>query len=197
LKNRRDKIVDFLQKQECFYAEEKEIIEYGIEQGKNFILSIILVFLLGILFKTPVSSVVFLVMFIPLRKYAGGYHANSRLGCVLVSIASISCCFWLITKMKWSSYYLLLAVVSILIIFFIAPVQNSKKILEEFERKIYKRKTRMILVIEGIILVISFAFKLKDIFWAIMFALMLVETSLLVARILYLIQANSKKETIT
>ncbi len=63
--------------------EQREIIKYGIERGKIIFASTAVVFVLGIFFNIAYQSMLFLFAFCSLRRYAGGYHANSQKNVIL------------------------------------------------------------------------------------------------------------------
>ncbi len=176
-------IVDALQKEGCFLDEERDVIAYGIKQGERFILSVIGTLILGFVFGIPLIAAFFLLSFIPLRKYAGGYHAKTSFRCTLISILSISCCFQLINIIagKVAIEYVICGLIPcIVIIGLLAPVSNSNKSLDAMEIRAYKSITRKILLVESICFFISMLFNANAICYAIMSTIILEAISLVV-----------------
>ena len=70
-------------------ADDKEIIEFGLTRIKDLIIGLCITFIIGICFGIPGESLIFWIFSMPLRINAGGYHADSRTGCNLISSVSI------------------------------------------------------------------------------------------------------------
>lgn len=150
------KVTDWLIRNGIVQSNEKEIIEFGIEEGKWMILNIILSVILGILFGVFWQSIVFLITFGLLRIYAGGYHADTRFRCYVFSIAIMAISFFLIKHLDWTNLgYLSTVIFTGILIFVLAPVANEYKPLDSIEINVYKRKTRKIMILYYIILSIA------------------------------------------
>lgn len=90
------------------------------------------VFLLSLLLGNCVAGITFLLVFVGLRLFSGGYHATTYLRCFVLS----NCMFLMgyglsvliqpFSFLQWS-----LATVSIGIIFFLSPVRHKKHPLSE------------------------------------------------------------------
>ena len=136
--------------------EEKEIIEYGLYQGFLMLINIFTTFFLGFIFNVFWQSIIFLISYMLLRTYAGGYHANTKNRCYILSVVIMIICFFLINNFELTiKFGVLLSAISGILIFTLAPVANDVKPLEEVEVKIYKNKARKIFVIEFAIAIIA------------------------------------------
>lgn len=136
--------------------EEKEIIEYGLYQGFLMLINILTTFFLGFIFNVFWQSIIFLISYMLLRTYAGGYHANTKNRCYILSVVIMIICFFLINNFELTiKFGVLLSAISGILIFTLAPVANDVKPLEEVEVKIYKNKARKIFVIEFAIAIIA------------------------------------------
>lgn len=80
------KIVDVLVKADVIDPANKEVVSFGIRQVEYFFINVITILFLGKIFNETVSSIIFLLAFIPLRTYAGGYHAKTILRCYIITI---------------------------------------------------------------------------------------------------------------
>lgn len=133
--------------------EDKEVVWYGLEQGMHSIAGILVTFAVGYLLDVPAESAVFLAAFIPLRMYIGGYHANTRKRCAalsaLIMLASLS---WIRSWNLSRGQTLSLVIFECAVLFFIIPVDGPLR-LEEIERKVYRRKGRIILIMELLLFV--------------------------------------------
>ena len=91
------KIVQCIDENITLDNSQKEIINFGLqatlEISLNLLISILVLFELHMIKE----GVVFFLVFIPLRKYSGGYHADTYIKCFIISILT------LITIMKVSN----------------------------------------------------------------------------------------------
>ena len=66
--------------------ESKEVIyAYGMELLISDVLNTIIVLLIALFSHTLPAVVVFIAVFMGLRQFVGGFHANSHLSCMLIS----------------------------------------------------------------------------------------------------------------
>ena len=83
------RIVNFIAANTVLEETQKEIIAFGIQSvleiGLNVIVSMLILWKLHMLKE----GIFFFLIFIPLRKYSGGYHADTYLSCFLFSIATL------------------------------------------------------------------------------------------------------------
>ena len=125
MKKLAEKLVESMMKYGTLSNEDKGIYVFGIYQTMVSALEILLMLVTGILCGVGWQCVIFLVSFVVLRRYAGGYHASTLPRCVLMS---------------WS-------------IVFGAPIEDSHKKLYDYEIQKYWRYSLIILGIYSIIYV--------------------------------------------
>ena len=73
----------------CVADEENEdiqVLQYGIECIINMSIPFIVIFGYAWYFKMLMPMIIWMTMFLSLRNYIGGYHANSHFQCILYSI---------------------------------------------------------------------------------------------------------------
>lgn len=134
----------------CIISEEdEELYRFGIEMLLMKSLHFITILAIGgFLFKMLPETIIYLASFIPLRSYAGGYHAKSRTHCYIISclmvIAALFCVKFIPGDYTVICGVFLLAVSSCLIIC-LAPKGSANKELDELETKVFRRKTLIIL----------------------------------------------------
>lgn len=147
-----DKIINSLIGNGIISYEDREIYAYGLYQGGVMILNILTYILISLVFNMVLESLLFLVCYIPLRTYAGGYHARNQIRCYFLSILMISLVLLAIKIVPWtSSMMIVLTILSGGIIFILAPVEDSNKPLSSSQEKVFRKVARRILVIELII----------------------------------------------
>lgn len=133
--------------------EDEEVYQYALKSmlilGGNILLSLII----GIAMGTPGCCVIFLCALIPLRSDAGGYHASNLFICYLLSFAS------LILTMLWAKETSVLQLVgvsvlalgSLLLIVFFAPLDSKNRPLEGEERRCIRRRAVTVACLEWIV----------------------------------------------
>lgn len=84
-----EKITNYFVVNELIKDEDKEIYAYGLHQGLLILLNIATTILIGFMFRAVWESILFMIVYTPLRTYGGGYHAKSEVRCYLFSIVLI------------------------------------------------------------------------------------------------------------
>ena len=136
--------------------EEREIIQYGLHQGKLILFNVLTIIICGALWK-DISFVllVFLEIFF-LRPYAGGYHADTELRCYLISTAMMNMVVFLKKMIVLSNIMaIVIWIGTAVFICIFAPVENIIHCLDEYERKKYSNSTNKILLCNGIIILVG------------------------------------------
>lgn len=79
-------IVNFITEQDVISDESdvQDFYRYGIEISISSLLNIVLVVIAGILIHHIIESIVFLSLFILIRSFTGGYHADTYFRCNLL-----------------------------------------------------------------------------------------------------------------
>lgn len=159
-----NKICKRLIEDEIISEEDKEVIEFGVTGIVERVFAIFVFALVGFLFKSINSGMLLWLFINPLRRYAGGYHASSRINCTLVSLFLISFVYILFQLVNFSqAIYVVIFAICNLIIFLIAPVDTPNKKLEEIEYIVYKKRTRKILLLEDMLYAYAYVFQQKTI----------------------------------
>lgn len=74
-------IADFFVSKDVITEEEREVCAYGVELIVAGIISVILVLIIGLITGNIWYAIVYNIMMIVIRRYTGGYHADTHLGC--------------------------------------------------------------------------------------------------------------------
>lgn len=145
--------------------------------------------IIGLIFGLFVEITVFMITYIPLRSFAGGYHAKTAARCYIISIMIIVAVSFIIKYVLLSdgTYYVLLGI-SVIIIFIFSPVEAINKPLDKTEHKIYKRRALLFAGLEIIISIILKYMILNKIFIAILYSLIVVSIMLIMGKVKICIQ---------
>ena len=110
--------------------ESKSIYIYGLEVLLSSIISTSLILIIGVTFGRFIDTLSFLIVFIVLRSFSGGFHANKYWLCTVVTI-SIYCVVMLLSAYIKIKIPLIvfgsMAPIGIAVLLFKAPIQNPNK----------------------------------------------------------------------
>lgn len=130
---------------------EEELYCFGINRLFLFVVNLATSLIIGLICGMLWQSILFSAAYIPLRRYAGGYHAKTPGRCYCLSCLLILCVLMLLKYVNFSmAAVLMVLAVSSVVIFIKAPVASVNKPLSDKETIVYKKKARMILTMEGI-----------------------------------------------
>lgn len=129
--------------------EDKEIYMFGFYQGLIFLLNLVTALLTGIILDMFLESVLFLICFIPLRIFAGGYHAKTQFRCYVMSTVTTVILLYLIAFLQKNMGVeaIALYIIATCIIWKLAPVQDKNKPLDLDEQKKYRKRVHSLLII--------------------------------------------------
>lgn len=86
MKNISSRIANFLGNQKIIDKNEVDICRYGLEVFASSTIMLLCILLISIFAGNFLETIFFFMAFIPLRIYAGGYHANTKFRCFLTSL---------------------------------------------------------------------------------------------------------------
>lgn len=178
------KIVNSLVENKIVNFEDKQLYEYGLHQGVVMILNIITTIGIGIIFGMIWQIILFMIVYIPLRIYSGGYHSKTQTRCYIFSIGLTIVALLLMKMIYWTNFLCIsTTVISAMIILVLAPVEDSNKPLDTIELKVYKERTIMILIFDVYVLFIFILLGLFEISVCISVGLLVLSIMLLLGDI--------------
>ena len=124
--------------------DDREIVRYGLEL--MLMKALVTAAMLVIAFATHMVSefIVFILLYPPLRRCCGGYHARSRIACVIFSVMLFAA---LIAAVKllpeslagYTSFFMLSAGTAVIIA--LAPVAAPEKSFDEAELRVCRMRS--------------------------------------------------------
>lgn len=159
-----DKIVTKQIENKTILEEESNIYRYGYFLMFEVIINIILSIVIGAIFKDIKTVVVFLLVYIPLRTYSGGWHANKLWKCTIISnliVVGVEFFANYLTRYIIVTHIISMVPICMILIFAISPVDMESKPLSEDEKKVYRKKVSKIMVIHIFILAVFVLLKSK------------------------------------
>lgn len=158
-----ERITEQLKEANAITTGQYEICKFGVQQGLIILLNLLTVIILGSIMGEFWQTIFFIIVFIPLRVYAGGFHAKTPLRCYVYSsffmiiILVAMKYLWIINEFTC----IFVISVSSIIIGVLAPVETANKPLEERERKVYRKKMIRIIEGEGIVWLCAYLFQFE------------------------------------
>jgi accessory gene regulator B len=134
-------------------SDEREILYYGAFSLIQTIISIVLVSVVSILFGVLVEALIVTFVVALLRKYSGGVHASTPIGCNIIGIfvcivqAVVFSHIYLLFNVPWIiAIGMVIFIWSYIIIYKLAPVGSPAKPVKK-ETKIRRLKKASILIV--------------------------------------------------
>ncbi len=184
LKELSNKITKKLVDIKIIEEADSELYEYGFWQGGVLFFNFLTVVLLGILFNMLLESIIFLIFYGVLRTIAGGYHARTQHACYILSILLMMVVLIMLKTFPWNTILCcILTVLSISIIFILAPVQDENKLLDETEKKVFKKLSRVISLLYGFIIFLLFLFNKNELAYCVVISLFTLTIMLVLGKI--------------
>lgn len=148
-----DATMDFLYRNEENMDEEQaEIVRYGLELFFLKAFFFLATIVIGILMGSFWESIIFTALLSGIRTMAGGFHANTRTQCFIMSMLTFTCVLMILKLVAVYNVILIpltvLAVISSLVIWKYAPIDTENKTLEDDEISVFRKKARVMLIVE-------------------------------------------------
>lgn len=143
--------------------EEIEIYCFGLECLFLKIITFTSYLVIAILMKRLKEFAVIMLVFIPLRRNAGGYHAKTRgkcylLSCGILAVTLVAC------EIRLEFHIVLTLLLGLSIIFWmVLPVDNENRTMDISEKIFFQARVRKFILLNGIFCIILIFLKLEEI----------------------------------
>jgi accessory gene regulator B len=144
------KVSSFFVKQGIIEAEDNEVYAYSFEILISTFISFLALFVISVLTGTVVFTLMYLVGFIPMRVVAGGFHAKTHFRCFIILMFAYFAFLLLLTYIPFDLHVHAIVfsmAASIVSVFFIAPSEDVNKPISMDERKLFKKSSRIAIII--------------------------------------------------
>lgn len=118
-------------------GEKLDIYIYGFEVMISSISGFAIALILGLAFSQILECIVFLLIFVSMRSYCGGYHADTYLKCNSIFAATITVVMLLVKLEPQYPVYVhfLVGVFSLVTVILLVPVESKFKPLDGAAKK--------------------------------------------------------------
>lgn len=194
------KIVDVLvnkQSQNSVMTHEDEkIYRYGYILLCEVFLNLAIALTIGIVFSKTKEVIFFLGMYISLRSFCGGWHADKIWKCTVISNAILLLqVYGLENLLSHLSIKVMLFIffLNMICIFFMAPVETEMKKISQEEKQIYKRRIKLIFTLHLIIMLIITLGNIDELIFSLMFVYIIQNIMLLLEIVKHKKTKNAEK----
>lgn len=173
--------------------EDEKIYRYGYILLCEVFLNLIIALVIGIVFAKFNIIMFFLGMYIPLRSFCGGWHADKIWKCTVISNAILLLQVYGLEKLlNHLSIGMMLVIffLNMICIYFMAPVETKMKKISHEEKQIYRSRIKLICTLHLVIMLAVILGNAKEFIFSMMFVYMIQNT------MLFLEKAKQKKNRI-
>lgn len=175
--------------------DARELYRYGYKLLIMQFINISVAVAIGFAFSCLKEMILFLAAFIPLRSYAGGYHAGGPLTCGVLSagmeLAAAAALQFMVGVQTVNGMLPIIAVCAI-VIYMLAPVAAEHKPLSDFQITSFRKKARMILAVEMAVMAVFYAIGAWSLFSAVAMCHILTAGLLVAGKITVIVKKEEK-----
>ncbi|MDF9825609.1 accessory gene regulator B [Breznakia sp. PF5-3] len=131
---------------------EKEIYQHGLELWLSYVSGLIVQIIFCIFSGFWIETILFILFLETLRKYAGGYHANTYLGCNIIYLLSYFIYYALMVYVEiLPSISVIGYLLSALIVLRLSPVTHIHNPLTKEEQNKYRQISYLIVFMDSVL----------------------------------------------
>lgn len=149
-------VAELLESEGVIKQNDVDVCRYGLEVFLSSFVEILTILVVSALLNNFIETVLFFAGFVPLRVYAGGYHANTKLRCYMVSVLvyGLFSVVLIVLPLYYYTYVNLISCVfSLIMVWKYAPIIHSRRRINTTEKKRYKKISVGIAVFQAVIIV--------------------------------------------
>ena len=139
-----EKITEWLIENEAIESEERELYEYAAFNTLHTIVPLFMIMGLGSVMGLFIESIFLILPFMVIRKYSGGFHADSQLKCTIYSLMLQLGFLLFCYDIKVDSLNVIIIIISSVGLYLFSPIDSANRRLDEVDIKRCKRMARII-----------------------------------------------------
>ncbi len=165
--------------------KDRSVYEYSYIVMIGEVINILIACVIATVFRYP-NLLIFLVAYIPLRTYAGGYHADNSDRCMVFSVITlvIVCIIgkYLLSEDQ-ALFYLSGELAAATVIILLAPVEDHNKPLDKQETKKYRKYAYVILLAEISIAILFYIIEWQEASFMLMLTHIMMAAMLIIGKV--------------
>lgn len=152
LKELADDVAVALAAKDIISIDELDAYRYGLELLIPKVILYVAILIVSFITNSFILSVLFVVMFMGIRRYAGGFHCQTAEMCLCISFLIYLLVVFFFSSEVYVGVYGVSSVVSTITIMIFAPVEDKNRPLDDIEKKQYRLKS---LISTGLVFLVS------------------------------------------
>ena len=149
------KITDYLIARGVSNSDERDYYIYGCEMLLLKLVNVGTLLGISVAMGKSVEGIILLLTFMTLRKYTGGFHLGSALGCYIFTALVYGISLYVCTEYRFGEgMCLVIVLISYVVIASYAPIDNPNLRLTVGEVKAMKKQLRKILLFFSLVFVV-------------------------------------------
>lgn len=159
-------IAHFFVVQKIVEKPKEAIYAYGMELLLSDVLNTLIVLLIALISHTLPAVIIFSAIFMGLRKFVGGYHANSHLSCIFTLVVVMLIFSYGICNVSEKYAWVVsigFVVISIPVVFNLAPVPHPNKPVSDGKKAKLKKRSRILILFLSMLAFTLIIFRLNTI----------------------------------
>lgn len=143
-----ERIIAYAVKIDALDKDKTEEYIYGLELSLSVFAIYLSVIIIGIIMGMLWQSVLFLLLFVTVRRFAGGFHFKSQMVCYLFTCVVCAAAL-LVIKHSENNIVIFSAAMSVstFLLLVLSPIPAIEKPLDDKEKLVYGRITRVLLAV--------------------------------------------------
>lgn len=180
-------VANALWNQGIIQKEDIDTCHYGLDVFFSSTIEVVSILAISLFVGNFIETFLFFASFIPLRIYAGGYHANTKMRCYFVSLGVYGLFTYIMTNISHSFYLpvnYISTLFSLAIVYCMAPVIHKNKSVSDIEKKHFRKFSICICLVETVfILLLTIVFSKSPFIASLALGQIAVTLSMIVAAI--------------
>lgn len=177
-------LTDYVIQKGVIQEEERELYQYGFQRVLEAAINLFISILIAAAMHKIGEGILFFLVFVPLRSYAGGLHLEHYWSCLALSCFTY---FLLLLAVPYVTISLYLTIpfilLCILLVWLLYPVEHSNRTIDHVELLVFRKRLKWYLLFDSVLMFL-FAFLGKnDYLILILLTLLLVVVSMILGKI--------------
>lgn len=188
------KLTDYIVKKKIISREDKAVYYYGFQMGLDIVFNLLVSVLIAILLHRVMEAILFFLVFIPIRSFAGGFHFEDSIRCFALSVISYAAVLVLAGNLDCEKVPMALVDTGLLLLVRVLyPVQTRNRILDDKEKMHFLKKLRGILLFDLLLVVILMKTENQRLLNTMSLTLALIGVSMVVGKIKFWWQMRERE----
>lgn len=156
-------LTNYLVEKNAIIKEDYEIYKYGLLTGLEMVICIFICFLISLKINMFGECILFFILFFSVRSFVGGVHMKKFFSCLICSCIVVTLTLLTVREFPLPKIIsMLLSFGEIVVIFFMSPVENVNRPVNEEESLVFLCRIRKILI--GIFLLTVLFYRFHQLF---------------------------------